>query len=573
MKVELKVAGMTCLECAQNIEKALLSVRGVEQAEVSYPTKRGTVIASDQVELGELLAAVERTGYQAEIVPGDGATTEPTGSPATDSGTDQGRLVEPTRPAALTADGFDFDLLIIGSGGAGMAAAIRASELGATAAVVERADVVGGTCVNVGCIPSKYLIEAAHHLHTTRTSFPGITPCEPQVAWLEVMRRKREIVDSLRQEKYLSVLDGYEGVDLLRGQAELLGGGRVRTGGREVSARKIVIATGTRPAMPPIPGLQESGALDSTTAMEIKALPQSIIVIGGGTIGLELGQAFARFGVHVIVVEAMNRILPNEDPDISAALEAALRGEGIEVHTGVRIAGAERSEDGYTLHVQDGSLRGTLKAEHVLVATGRRPNTEGLGLETSGVQTDERGFIVVDEQMRTSNPHVFAAGDVVGGPGFVYVAALGGGIAAQAALSEITREEPIPINLAATPRVTFTDPQVASVGMTEEEARAAGLSPKVTSLALEHLPRAIVSGQTSGLVKLVADVASDRLLGAHIVCANAGDVIGEAVLAVRFGLQVQEVVSTLHPYLTWTEGLKLAAQTFTKDVAKLSCCA
>lgn len=573
MKVDIKIAGMTCLECAQNIENALLSVRGVEQAEVSYPTKRATVIASDQVEQSELLATVERTGYRAEIARGEGATTEPTGSRPADSGTDQGRRVEAAGPAASETADADYDLLIIGSGGAGMAAAIRASELGATAAVVEGADVVGGTCVNVGCIPSKYLIEAAHHLHIARTAFPGITPCHPQVAWDEVMGRKREIIDSLRQDKYLSVLDAYEGVSLLRGTAELVGGGRVRVGEREVSARKIVIATGTRPAMPPIPGLLESGALDSTTAMEMESLPESMMVIGGGAIGLELGQAYARFGVRVVVIEAMDRIVPNEDPDVSTALEAALRSEGIEVHTGVSITRVERGAAGYVLHVQDGSLEGTLQADQVLVATGRRPNTEGLGLEAAGIDTDQRGFIVVDEHMRTSDPGVFAAGDVVGGPGFVYIAALGGGIAAQAALSEITGEEPIAIELAATPRITFTDPQVASVGMTEEEARAAGLSPKVTSLALEHLPRAIVSGRTSGIVKLVADVASDRLLGAHVVSANAGDVIGEAVLAVRFGLRVQEVVSTLHPYLTWTEGLKLAGQTFTRDVAKLSCCA
>ena len=564
MKLELNFHGMTCIDCAHRLEAALTGIAGVEHAEVSYPTKRGTVVGSDEVEINELLRAVEQAGYRAEVIGGDGAH----------AGDERSKLAQRAEaPREPTRKEYDYDLLVIGSGGAGMAAAIRASELGATVAIVEGAEVVGGTCVNVGCIPSKFLVEAAHHIHTARTGFPGIAPCNPQVAWAGVMGRKREIIDSLRQDKYLSVLDAYEGVSLLRGKAELEGGRRVRVGEREVSARKIVIATGTRPAMPAIKGLQEAGVLDSTTAMELETLPESMVVIGGGAIGLELGQAFARFGVRVVVVEAMGRILPNEDPDVSTALEAALRSEGIEVHTGVSVRRVERGAAGYVLHVQDGSLEGKLQADQVLVATGRRPNTEGLGLEAAGIDTDQWGFIVVDEHMRTSNPDVFAAGDVVGGPGFVYVAALGGGIAAQAALSETTGEEPIAIELAATPRITFTDPQVASVGMTEEDARTAGLSPKVTSLALAHLPRAIVSGRTSGVVKLVADIASDRLLGAHIVSANAGDVIGEAVLAVRFGLRVQEVVSTLHPYLTWTEGLKLAGQTFTKDVAKLSCCA
>ena len=225
------------------------------------------------------------------------------------------------------------------------------------------------------------------------------------------------------------------------------------------------------------------------------------------------------------------------------------------------------------MQLRDGSVAGRIEAEQLLVATGRQPNMEGLGLEAAGVMTDSRGFIRVDSLMATSNPDTFAAGDVTGGPGFVYVAALQGGIAAQAALSEITGEKAIAIDLGATPRVTFTDPQVAAVGMTESEARQAGLLAEITSMPVEHLPRAAVSGRASGIIKLVSEAGTERLLGAHMVSANAGDVIGEAVLAVRFRLRVPDLVSTLHPYLTWGEGVKLAAQTFTKDVAKLSCCA
>lgn len=542
MKLELKVAGMTCLDCARTVEEALQLVPGVQSAEIRYPAGNGTVTAADGVPAADLLQAIERTGYGAVVV-GEGA------------------------------GGIDYDLLIIGSGGAGMAAAIRASELGRTAAVVEGASVVGGTCVNIGCIPSKYLIEAAHHYHTARTAFPGIEPASPHLAWTELLRRKNEIVASLRQEKYLDVLDAYDGVTLIRGRARLLGGGRVQAGEHEVQARRIVLATGTRPALPPIPGLREAGALNSTTAMELQTLPKSMIVLGGGAIGLELGQAFARFGVKVIVVEALARILPGEDPELSEALRQALEAEGIEIHTGTTATLVSRNEAGYTVHVEGGSLAGEVRAEQLLVATGRQPNTEDLGLAEAGVDTDAKGFVCVDEFMRTSNPELFAAGDVTGGPGFVYVAAYGGGIAAQAALGELTGEEPIAIDLSATPRVAFTDPQVAAVGMTEEEARAAGIDPKVTSLAVKHLPRAIVAGRPRGVIKLVADAATDRLLGAHVVSANAGDIIGEMVLAVRFGLKSQGLVSTLHPYLTWGEGLKLAAQTFTKDVAKLSCCA
>lgn len=466
----------------------------------------------------------------------------------------------------------DYDLLIVGSGGAGMAAALRASEVGATAAIVE-SGVIGGTCVNIGCIPSKYLIEAAHRFHLARTGVPGISACEPQLAWRQVIEQKRQIVETLRRERYIDVIAAHEGITLLKGTAELMGEGRVRVDGRELRARKIIIATGTRPALPPIPGLADVDTLNSTTVMELENVPSSMIVIGGGAVGLELGQAFSRFGARVTVIEALEQILPAEDAQVAEALTDALRREGLEIYSGARVSRVTQAKHGYDVEIMDGGGAHNLHAEKLLVATGRRPNTEHLGLALAGVSVNDSGFIEVDEFMRTSNPDVFAAGDVTGGPGFVYVAALAGGIAAQAALAELSDEEPLRIELAATPRVVFTDPQVAAVGLTEAEARAAGHSVKTTAMPATYMPRAIVSGRTEGIIKLVADAESDRLLGAHIVSPNAGDVISEAVLVLRYGLTVQQLVASLHSYLTWSEGLKLAAQTFTKDVAKLSCCA
>jgi mercuric reductase len=283
----------------------------------------------------------------------------------------------------------------------------------------------------------------------------------------------------MRKEKYLDVLDSYVAVTLLRGRATLLGGGRVRVDGQTVRAGKIIVATGTRPAIPPIPGLEDCRALDSTTAMELEALPASMLLIGAGAIGLELGQAVARFGVKVTAVEAMERILPAEDPDVARSLTRALAEEGIEIHTGVTVTGAVRDERGVRLRIERGNGSWELAAEEVLVATGRQANTEGLGLGEAGVEIDARGFIRVDEFMRTTHPDVFAAGDVVGGPGYVYVAAYGGAIAAQAALAETSGEKPLALDLSATPRVTFTDSQVSAVGLTEEEARAAGYDPRV----------------------------------------------------------------------------------------------
>ena len=468
----------------------------------------------------------------------------------------------------------DYDLVIIGSGAAGTAAAIRAAALGANAAIVEQSDHLGGTCVNIGCIPSKFLVEAAHQYHTARRAIPGVPSCTPDLAWRELRRRKDEIVHALRREKYADVLAAYETVRVLHGPARLRGNGIVQVAEQEITAGNILVATGARPAMVPIPGLSESGALNSTTAMEIERLPASLIVIGGGAIGLELGQTFSRFGVRVTILEARERILPEEDEAVSKAVTDALSAEGIEFHTGVQVTRVDRGSDGgRSVHLRDGSVTVELRAEELLVATGRRPNTESLGLNAAGVMTDASGFIVVDEFMRTSAPDIYAAGDVVSGPGLVYAAALGGAVAAQAALGAAYGADPVAMDLAATPRVTFTDPQVAAVGLSEAEARASGMSVKVAVLPVGYLPRAVVSGFDHGVIKLVADSASDRLLGAHIVSTNAGDIIGEVTLAVRFGLRVEDLVSTLHPYLTWGEGIKLAAQTFSKDLARLSCCA
>jgi mercuric reductase len=573
MKYELEIDGMTCLNCARTVERALADTPGVQRAAVSYPARHATVDAAPGVGADALRAAVARVGYGATIL-GDAAShTTPPGENAARGVPDASHPSHATNGAEV-----DYGLVIIGSGSAGVAAAIRASELGATAAVVEQADVIGGTCVNVGCIPSKNLIEAAHHYHAARTGFPGIAACEPQLAWDEVLVQKRRLVETLRREKYTDVLQAYEGITVLRGHAELHSDERsdsvvVRVNDRNVRARKVILATGTRPAMPPIPGLADVDALDSTRAMELERLPASILVVGAGSIGLELGQAFRRFGVRVIVVEALDRILPSESPEVSAVLERALTAEGMEFHTATRLTRAERTSNGIRLEVTQGSLVGYLEAEQLLVATGRTPNVEQLGLSAAHVRTDARGYVTTDEYMRTSNPRVFAAGDVTGGPAYVYVAALEGGIAAQAALSDLVGAEPLAADLGTVPRVTFTDPQVGAVGPTATEARASGLVVEETTLPVEYLPRAAVSYRRQGTITLVAESGTDRLLGAQVVSPNAGDIIGEAVLAVRFGLTTRDLVSTLHAYLTWGEGLKLAAQTFTKDVAKLSCCA
>jgi mercuric reductase len=462
----------------------------------------------------------------------------------------------------------DFDLLVIGTGAAGMAAAIQGAELGAKVGIVE-AGTLGGTCVNVGCIPSKELIEAAAHLHAARQGFPGISPCNPAFDWQEVVRRKDVLVQELRETKYADVLRSYPGLALLKGRAQLQIGGRVRVDGIEHKARKLVLATGTSPSAPPVEGLDRVDTLNSTTAMELSELPGSMIVLGGSSVGLELGQVFARFGTRVTVLELMPRILPNEDESVSAALREHLEGEGLEIHTGVTATRAERAGGEVIVHVREGSLTGQFRAERILVATGRRGNTADMGLEDAGIKLSPQGFVEVDRTLRTSNPDIYASGDVTGGPGFVYVAAAGGRLAAQNAL----RNEAQELDLSAVPRVTFTSPQVGSVGLSEAEANEAGHHVQVSALELRQVPRALVSHDTRGLVKIIAESGSGKVLGVHAVAPYAGELMGEATIAIRFGLTTRDLAGTLHPYLTWVESLKLAAQGFAMDVNRLSCCA
>ena len=460
--------------------------------------------------------------------------------------------------------------MIVGGGSAGFAAAIKGAELGARVALVE-GGTLGGTCVNVGCVPSKTLIRAAEAQHRrAHHGFEGIPTTDGRPDWSTVRAQKDELVAELRQAKYWGVLRSYESITLFEQRAAVTSGRTVRLGdGRTLSAGKVIVTTGASPWAPPIPGLAEVGYLDNASVMALDRLPASMIVVGGSAVGLELAQMFARLGVRVTVLEALPRVVPAEDAEIGEALGAFLAAEGLDVHAGVSIEQVARTGGGYTVRFQKDGRDQTAVAEQLLVATGRRANTRGFGLEDSGVTLGKKGEIVVNEFLQTANPRIYAAGDVIGDPMFVYVAAYGGSVAAENALSGNARR----YDLTGLPKVTFTDPAVASVGLTEDQARAAGIQPLVSTLPLEHVPRSLAARDTRGFVKLVADTATRKIIGAHILAAEAGEMIAEPALAIRFGLTIEDLTGTFHPYLTLSEGIKLAAQTFDRDVSKLSCCA
>lgn len=469
----------------------------------------------------------------------------------------------PSQDAAET-----YDLVVIGAGSAGFSAAITAAEQGAKVALVG-AGTIGGTCVNVGCVPSKALIRAVEPLHQARAAsrFDGVNAKAEISAWSQVIRQKDQLVNDLRQAKYEDVLQGYDAITYYEGAARLVEGG-VEIDDVRLTTDRVIIATGSRPAIPAIAGIDSVPYLTSTTALELEALPQSMLVVGGGYIGVELAQMFSRAGVGVTLV-CRSRLLPEGEPEIGEALQGYLSDEGVTVVAGAVYEAISHSETGVSLALTQGGSRRLLTAERVLLTTGRVANSDGLGLAELGVRVCDNGGIVVDDRMRTTRPGVYAVGDVTGRDQFVYVAAYGARLAAQNALNG----DSLSYNNLAMPAVVFTDPQVATVGLTEAAARAAGHDVQTSMITLDHVPRALAARDTRGLIKLVADRGTRRLLGAHILAPEGADSIQTAAVAIKCGMTVEQLGDTIFPYLTTVEGLKLAALTFNKDVTKLSCCA
>ena len=461
-----------------------------------------------------------------------------------------------------------YDLAVVGAGSAGFSAALAGAEQGARVALIGHG-LIGGTCVNVGCVPSKRLIRAVETLHQARSAsrFQGIQGNAEVKDWRTVIRQKDELVGNLRHARYADLLPAHNSISYIEGKARVIDGG-VEVNGELVKTGKVIITTGARAAIPAIPGIDSVPYLTSTTALELEELPQSMIVVGGGYIGAELAQTFARAGVRVTIV-FRSRLLPQAEPEIGTALTSYFEAEGIAVTGGVRYGGVRSTAHGIALEVIREGRSQVLEGERLLVAVGRTPNTENLGLTELNVGLNGDGGIIVDDRMRTSRQGLYAAGDVTGRDQFVYMAAHGARVAAENALNGDARR----YDRTGMPSVVFTDPQVASAGLTEAEARVQGHQVVTSVVPLDQVPRALAAADTRGLIKLVAERDSGSLLGAHILAPEGCDSIQTAVLAIRHGMTFRQLADTIFPYLTTVEGLKLAALSFEKDVRALSCCA
>lgn len=460
-------------------------------------------------------------------------------------------------------------IAIVGSGAAAFAAAIAAVDAGARVTLIEAGDVIGGTCVNSGCVPSKILIRGGHVAHLQANhALAGVSLKRPNIDRKAMVAQQQARVEMLRAAKYEAVLARHPQITLLRGWARLDAADRLQVtlaegGHTQLQADRILLAVGAQARIPPIAGLDNTPYWTSTEALVAEQLPRHLIVLGGSVVALELAQAFRHLGAEVTVL-ARSSLLSQEDPDIGAGLLQVFSDEGIRVLLHTHATSVSHDGEGFHLQTSAGEISG----DQLLVACGRLPNTAELDLAKAGVETDARGAIVIDDHLQTNVVNIYAAGDCTTLPQFVYVAAAAGTRAAR----NMTGGDAT-LDLSAMPAVVFTHPQVATVGLSVAQAETEGLMVESRTLTLDNVPRALANFDTRGFIKLVAEVDGGRLVGCQLLAAEGGEVIQTAALAIRNRMTVSALADQLFPYLTMVEGLKLCAQTFRKDVAELSCCA
>ena len=462
-----------------------------------------------------------------------------------------------------------FDLVVLGGGSAAFGAVLKASEFGARVAMVERGT-LGGTCVNVGCVPSKNLLRAGELVYyDSNREFPGIRPGRTTFDFRQIIQQKNQIVKTLRKEKYSDVLKSLPSTKLFRGKARFVSRTRVKVNGVNIDGKKFIVATGSSPRILPIPGIEKVDYLTNVEALGLQEKLSSMIIVGGRALALEFAQMYAHLGTRVILLQRSARIIPEEEPEISEALRQYLESEGIKIHTDVQLKKVYQKDSEKVVVASADGREFEVKGEELLMATGRDPNTHDLGLEVAGVKLRADGAVKVNSEMHTSAPHIWAAGDVIGEPMLETIAAKEGATAAENALRDAHKK----VDFLSVPKAVFTSPQVATVGLTDKEANEKGYQCACRTVEMSIVPKAMTIRETRGLVKMVAESSTGRILGVHILAENAADIIHEGVLAVKYKLTIDDIINTVHVFPTVSESIKLAAMSYRKDLSKLSCCA
>jgi mercuric reductase len=481
----------------------------------------------------------------------------------------------------------EYDLVILGGGAAAFAAITEASQRGLSTAIVNTGLPLGGTCVNVGCVPSKHLLAVGHTaFEPPRTPFEAVqySENEPTTDWAAALDGKDRLVGQLQQENYVDVAGHFE-TDVYEGYGQFVDETTIAVtdgpdAGARVSGKTTLIATGSSPWIAPIDGLTDVAYETSESILERRELPESVLIIGGGYIALEWGQILHQMGVDITILQRSAHVLSGMDGQLGREIEQCFREDGIEVVTNVDVqhvrgadpiaadGGNQAADTGVTVQTAVGGNAREFTAEALFVATGVRPNTAGIGLDTVGVATDDDGAVIVDEYFQTANPAVYAAGDVIGDPALETVAAKEGNHAVKNAFGN----EGTTFDYTAVPKVVFTSPEVASVGITEREYMAEHGTCACRTVDMAAVPKARAVEDTRGMLQVVAHHETHEIVGVHMVAPRAADMIPEATLAVTFGLTVDDIIDTIHPFPTFSEAFKHACQAFRRDTSTMSCC-
>ncbi len=539
--VKLDIKGMTCDGCASGIEKKINSLSGISQNKVSYNKGEGEFSYDETLtSKDELISEIEKSGHYK--VKGE-----------------------------IKSDDNHFDIIIIGGGSAAFSAAIKANNLHKKTLIINAGLPMGGTCVNVGCIPSKYLIRAAESIHfSSHSNFRSVKTTGASFNFKDVIQEKRDLVDSLRQQKYLDIASDLEFVTLLTGYAKFKNVNTVIVDeNTEYTADKFLIATGSISTIPSIKGLENIDYLTNRSLFELEELPSSLVVLGGGYIALEIAQMMHRLGARVTLIQRSEHVLSNQVEDIATEIQEHLRNEGIDLITDTKIDLIEKDGDTISIDLYEGRKPRVIKAKKLVVAMGITPNTTGFDLDAIDVKLTSNSHIDTNAYLQTNHLNIFAAGDCIDTPAFVYTAAYEGNLAIENMFNNNLKEK----DYKGMPWVVFTDPQVAGVGMDEAEAEKKGIDFEVSKLPLVLVPRSLAALDTRGFVKLIRNKETDKLIGARIVAPEGSELTMELSLAIKYGIPTKELAQSFHAYLTLSEAIKLAAIGFGKDVHKLSCCA
>ncbi len=449
----------------------------------------------------------------------------------------------------------DFDLIVVGSGSAGTNVTHRAAGAGWKVALIEPG-YLGGTCINVGCIPSKTLIHSARVMHEIKEAGRYGVIAEPPVAdWASMRERKDNLVGRIRSRGHKNI-EGNDNITLFEGEGLFIGPRKISVNGETLTADKIVIACGARPAVPSINGLESIDYLTSTTVMDMDELPRSMLILGGGIIALEFSQLFARLGVEVTILQRNRRVGPILEEEISAEIEALLKEEGVRTKTGTEVSEVGRDGSAYFAVDAAGDLDERYSAEKILVATGRVPNSDRLKVEKAGVKTDSRGFVKIDSSYRTSVKGIWAVGDITGGMMFTHRAWNDGLLLSRHLINriDISNEGRL------IPYAVFTDPEIGSVGLGEQAAYEAGYKIKIQRFPFAFQGRALAAEKTKGFIKLVVNKANGKILGGHIIGHEGGELIHELIAAIRFGATVNDLYEMMHIHPTMSEAIHNASR-------------